>query len=174
MEIWKEVKGFEGFYEVSNLGNVRSCERVVSFGVQKRTVKSEIIYQNPKGGNYLTVNFSANNKQYRKYVHRLVAEAFIPNPENKAEVNHINEKHKDNRAENLEWVSRQENIVYSMGGSKNHSCKSKSYYEKYPIEKSGFKTICKRRGWNFEKFNIIFSGLRYKNGTKRYFFVEKG
>lgn len=172
MEIWREVSEFKGYYEVSNRGNVRSCERIVQFRKQNRVLKGKQIYQNPKGGKYLTVNLSVENKQYRRYVHRLVAEAFIPNPENKKEVNHINEIHTDNRVENLEWVTRRENIYHSFGGSKNHTCKPVEYYEKFPLTIYEFKKRCNSRGWKFEDFELIDSGL-YEHRSKKYFYKLK-
>ena len=110
MEIWKPVKDYEGLYEISNLGRIRSCDRIVSFGKQKRLSKGKILIQNTAGSNYNHIKLSKNNIVKRKYIHRLVCEAFIPNTENKPEINHINENKRDNRVENLEWVTKKENM----------------------------------------------------------------
>lgn len=99
-EIWKPIAGFEGVYEVSSLGNVRSANG--------RMRKPFMI---PKG--YLMIDLFHNYRLTRARVNRLVAEAFIPNPDNKTEVNHKNENKTDNRAENLEWTSKSENMIHA-------------------------------------------------------------
>ncbi len=106
-EKWRDIQGFEGAYQVSSLGNVRSLERHVNTWNAYKTLKTQFLKPCKRNG-YLYV--SLQRKQYA--VHRLVAEAFIPNPENKPQVNHKNENKSDNRAENLEWVTAKENINY--------------------------------------------------------------
>lgn len=113
-EVWKPVVGLEGRYEVSNLGNIRSVDICVPqrnghVGIKKgMAVKSHI-----NNSGYLRFSASTGKKHYvTKLVHRCVAEAFIPNPSNFSEVNHLNENKLDNRAENLCWVTHRENIQY--------------------------------------------------------------
>lgn len=96
MEIWKQVKGFEGLYEVSNLGNVRSLN-YHNWGIVKNLTPTA-----DKFG-YLRVCLSKNDRQYNGIVYRMVAQAFIENPDNFPQINHINEDKSDNRVENLEW-----------------------------------------------------------------------
>lgn len=103
-EIWKPVVGYEGFYEVSNLGRVKSLH----------CNPAKIIAQTGRPNHYLSVHLSKNGKATRKNVHRLVAMAFVSNPSNKLQVNHINGNRADNRAENLEWVTGSENIKHSF------------------------------------------------------------
>ncbi len=102
MEIWKPVVGYEGHYEVSNLGRVRSVPKVLS----PWTNNSE--YQ------YVTLKVAGINdgKKRNRSVHSLVAEAFVENPEGLREVNHKNEIKDDNRSDNLEWATRQYNCNY--------------------------------------------------------------
>lgn len=120
-EIWKDIEGYEGIYQVSSLGRVRSLPRVVyirhqSGKVWPREEKGIIMAQKLQNTDRLQVCLRkvVDGKRHRRtfYVHRLVAVAFVPNPDNKSTVNHINEDHHDNRAENLEWMTKKENNQY--------------------------------------------------------------
>lgn len=112
-EQWKDIDGYEGYYQISNLGRVKSLERkVVGYYGADRTLK-ERIKSLQKSDGYLTVSLSKNGKNKRYKIHRLLAKAFIPNPENKKCINHKNGIKTDNRIENLEWVTRKENLQHA-------------------------------------------------------------
>lgn len=113
-EIWKDVAFFEGLYKVSNMGNVRSLERVVQFGNQKRTVKPSYLRFFKKSNGYLSVKLYKECRQYTMYVHRLVAMAFCDGYFEKADVNHIDGNKSNNISTNLEWCTRSENIIHSV------------------------------------------------------------
>lgn len=108
-EIWKDIPNFEGLYQVSNLGRVKSLEKKVWNRYQfiKKEEKMLKYGNTPKG--YYTVKLYKNSTHCNKKIHRLVAEAFIPNPEGKPQVNHIDGNKKNNNVENLEWCSNKEN-----------------------------------------------------------------
>lgn len=115
-EIWKDIIGYEGIYRISNLGRVLSLEREVSNSSHsKRIVKAKILNSSHRGHSYDYVHLCKGNKYKREYVHRLVAKAFISNPNRYLEVNHKNENKHDNRAENLEWCNRLYNVNYGTG-----------------------------------------------------------
>ncbi|WP_455094397.1 NUMOD4 domain-containing protein [Prevotella koreensis] len=107
-EIWQSIKGFEDYYEVSNMGNVRSKDRVIiqNNGVF-HTRKSKVLKPqiNKKNG-YFQVMLVIHKRCRLFYIHRLVAEAFVENPYNLELVSHINNDDTDNRAENLIYMSR--------------------------------------------------------------------
>jgi hypothetical protein len=110
-ELWKAIKGFEGIYEISNLGRVKGLERVVICkNGQPKTVRERILSPKKSNSGYFEVQLQYAGKRKMQYIHRLVAETFMPNPEHKEEVNHIDENKTNNRVDNLEWVTRMENV----------------------------------------------------------------
>lgn len=118
-EIWKPVVGFEGFYEVSNKGRVRGVEHYVPT-FNKGTLYQQIVYgkilkPSQKSDGYLAVDLHKNAVRKTITVHRLVATAFIPNPDNKPCVNHLDEVKTHNWVENLEWCTVYENLHYGTG-----------------------------------------------------------
>lgn len=113
--IWKEIKGFEGDYEVSNSGLIRSVEAViVKSNSRKYTRKSKTLKPAKDARGYLRVAFSICGKLTTLKVHRLVAEAYIPNPENKPQVNHKDGIKDNNNDWNLEWATQAENVDHAM------------------------------------------------------------
>lgn len=106
MEIWKQIKGYEGLYEVSNLGRVKSlCAGRWGYEMIRKPVKD-------KDG-YLTVNLKKDGKYECAKIHRLVASAFVPNPNDFPQVNHRDENKQNNSAENLEWCTAKYNNTYN-------------------------------------------------------------
>ena len=105
IEIWKDVAGYEGLYQVSNLGRVKR--------LKGKYMKSDKLLKQVKlDSGYVAVCLCKHNKTKNFRVHRLVAEAFIPNPEEKPQVNHIDENKTNNVASNLEWMTAKENNNY--------------------------------------------------------------
>lgn len=141
VEIWKSVKEFP-YYEISNKGNVRSIDRwVKQNGRKDRFCKGcvKTISKNPNG--YLMVLFSEHHKTYTKYIHRLVAEHFVENPESEKVVNHIDGNKENNNYDNLEWVDYSKNSLHSYNVLKQR--KPKSCGTSFPIivtDKNGVKT----------------------------------
>ena len=129
MEIWKEIKGYEGLYEVSSEGRVRNL------------IKGNYLSLKNLNG-YQRVGLCIHHKQKWFFVHRLVAQTFIPNPEEKPEVDHINCDRCDNRVENLRWVTSKENNNNPITRKNKSACrigipKSAEHRKNISLSKTG-------------------------------------
>lgn len=124
LEAWKDIEGYEGLYQVSNRGRVRSLDRVEYInnkvgGITRRVRKGKILKPCFDGKkNYVHVNLSVDNESHTVNIHRLVALAFLPNPCNYREINHKDEDKTNNNVDNLEWCDHSYNNTY---GSKFQS-----------------------------------------------------
>lgn len=107
-EIWKDIIGFEGLYQVSNLGRVKSFRKPKQYKCADEYIMKEYI----GNSGYIVVTLYKSRSRTKKLVHRLVADAFIPNPENLPHVNHKDENKHNNRADNLEWCTPKYNNNY--------------------------------------------------------------
>ena len=126
MEIWKNIKGYEGFYQVSNMGRVKSLERTfIDKSGRKRTIKERILKQAAWSTGYLSVVLSTSGKRKMFAVHRLVCKAFHEKPDNKPCVNHIDENKTNNCASNLEWCTSSENNNHGTRNERSGKAQSK-------------------------------------------------
>ncbi|WBK39941.1 HNH endonuclease [PinkBerry-associated phage LS06-2018-MD08] len=168
-EIWKDIKGYEGYYQISNLGRVKSLERKCKTNNSYRIKKEKIL----KGGfttkRYKHVTLLKNKITKTYQIHRLVAIAFIENLLNKETVNHKNGIKDDNRVENLEWMTYSENIKHafdtglkSLKGENHNQTKLKNediYYIRkskktikelcdiYNLSRKALENIINRKSW---------------------------
>lgn len=140
-EVWKDVNGFKGFYQISNLGNVKSLERKVPQGKygNYRVLKEMQLHPTDNGNGYLIISLRRGNKRKNYYIHRLVAEHFVDNPRALNYVNHKDYNKRNNNAENLEWCTQKENVLYSSSRMrKTHkNWKVSSTNEKYIYMRGG-------------------------------------
>lgn len=145
-EIWKDIEGYEGLYQVSNLGKVK--------GLRKNIILS------PSNGEYKKVILCNKGERITKPIHRLVAEAFLDNPYNKSQVNHINGDKLDNRLDNLEWVTQSENTVHAYKMKLNKPFKAIYYVLQYDLQGNFIKKWnCLKeisKNTNFNKPNIMY------------------
>lgn len=133
---WKSVEGFEGLYEVSNTGEVKSLERFTENNGGKQMRREKLLKQRAGSHGHLIVVLSKDSKTYPRLVHRLVATAFIPNPDGKPVVDHIDTNPQNNNVNNLRWVTIQENALNPL--TRKHNSESKkghpSYYRGFSEE----------------------------------------
>lgn len=117
IEIWKPVVGYEEQYEVSINGIVKGIDRMTITKAGLRSIKGRILKTRINNDGYIEVRISKNGKSISTFTHILIAKAFIPNPLNKPELNHLNGEKTDNSIDNLEWCTHSENMIhaYKMG-----------------------------------------------------------
>lgn len=128
-EIWRPVVGYEGLYEVSNTGRVRSMDRYVKCDYERyRLHKGKVLSPAKDKDGYLVVSLHFNGKKNTIKVHRMVAEAFIPNPDNLPQVNHRDEDKTNNRVENLEFCTAKYNLSYGTRNIRERDTKIKNGY----------------------------------------------
>lgn len=186
-EIWKDIQGYEGLYQISNLGRVKGLERY-SYGQREKDTVPLITYQKEKvlkfstnkkiPNSYLYVTLSKDAKKTRMFLHRLLGKTFIPNPENKPHVNHINGIKNDNRLENLEWVTCMENMhhfVKNSGKNKSSKFVGVRYEERNKFRKWGARVFIdgerKDLGWHYsenEAAQAIVSALKKHGIINKY------
>lgn len=165
MEEWRDIEGYEGLYQVSNLGNVRSL-MMWNGHIYKKRIKSYLLSKTKTTTGYWKVELSKNNKKKSHKVHRLVATAFIENSKNKKIINHKDFNPLNNCVDNLEWVTQKENIDYSsknhkLGKVKNEQLKTDiiNYYKKG----NSSSKVCNK--FNITKI-ILYKLLNDNNITK--------
>ena len=125
-EIWKDIKGYEGLYQISNYGNLKSLDRKVNVKNNfYRISKGKIIKSTPQTNNYLRATLCKKNKKYDARIHRLVAEHFIKNPFNKPYINHKDFNKRNNYFNNLEWVAPKENDYHAFLNGKKYRLRCK-------------------------------------------------
>ena len=156
MEIFKDVKGYEGYYEISNLGRVRSTSYK-----GKRILKPAIT----KNG-YLNVIFCVNQKKEHKFIHRLVAEAFIPNPNNLETVDHIDNCKEHNYVGNLQWLTREDNTSKAI--SKPIRCLQNNKI--YPSQKAAAQEL----GLDQGSISKVVRGLMKKTKNYSFEYITEG
>lgn len=120
-EIWKEIPGYEGYYEVSNFGNFRSIRRLIKYKKNGlRVYPSKTLLTETTKDNYQRIVLMKNGIKKRFMCHRLVAITFIPNVNNKPCVNHIDGNKSNNNVTNLEWVTSKENAIHAFKNNLSH------------------------------------------------------
>ncbi len=151
MEIWKDIPGYEGRYCASNLGNVKSLDWFYySKGAGKIPYKinhyGKLLKQSISPYGYYYVGLHINSKQYGNLIHRLIALAFIPNPKNKPQINHIDGNKANNHVNNLEWCTQSENMQHSykiglnrMDNDYNNNSKLNSFQVRVIRKAEGLK-----------------------------------
>ena len=149
-EIWRDIVGYEGLYQISNLGNVKSLN-------YRRTGKERILNPGNNGSEYLFVILCKNGKRKNFTIHRLVANAFLENSDDKSDVNHKDEDKTNNCVDNLEWMSRKENINFGTHNQRSAKSRSKSVIQ-YSLDGKFIKEwpsiIQIERDLGFSKGNI--------------------
>jgi hypothetical protein len=172
MEVWKDIQGYEGLYQVSNLGRVKSLEKSIPHLGYYRKVKEKVLSGTMSNYGYLVYKLGGKIKGKKIYGHRLVAQTFLPNNENKPFVNHINGIKTDNRIENLEWCTQLENVdhAYKFGlmdnyGEKNPMSKiteSIAKEIKYGHKNLNQTEIAKLYNMKQNSISQIINGIRWK------------
>lgn len=161
MEVWKDIEGYKGLYQVSSWGRVKNYRSGRVLKCDKTTY------------GYLRVTLVNNGNIQHQLVHRLVAEAFIPNPENKPQVNHIDENKENNCVENLEWCTRSENMNHgtrNLRASKTNSIPIVCI--ETGVEYYGIKECARNMGLHDGNITSVLKGKRKHTGGYTFKYKE--
>ena len=168
-EEWKNIKGYDGLYQVSNKGRIKSfyCNKCIHGNI-KNVNRTRILEPFDNGSGYLVVGLTKNKKRKNYYIHRLVADAFIENKDNKEEVNHIDFNKKNNSLENLEWVTSRENSIHAIEKIKKprFSYKTNTGYHHitYRKDKNIYRVTFNKNNKSYEKtFKDINDAIKYRD-----------
>lgn len=162
-EIWKDIEGYEGLYQVSNFGKIKSLGN-------KNCHKNELILKLGIRNTYYVINLTKNNNRKSFQVHRLVANAFIPNPYNYPIVNHKDENPLNNNVDNLEWCTQKHNVIHSKHKMyKQRKIIYSDINEKY-IFKSKSSTTIKGKRYVYDYFRVMIKQIKF---DCRYSTLEK-
>lgn len=154
-EIWVDVKGYEGEFQVSNTGKIKSLARYVNTGGGgRRLICERIRALGPHTQGYQTITFKATERPW--LIHRIVAQHFIPNPENKPFVNHKDGNKHNNHVSNLEWATRQENEDHAYGTGLKNSTGSSNTMSKLNEEKVKLIKVLGKLGFSARGMAIDF------------------
>ena len=184
-EIWKDIQGYEGCYKVSNFGNVMALKREYSSNGSKRFTEEKILKKRINKDGYLNAALTLKGKRKDISVHRLVAMAFIDNPENKLEVNHKDGIKTNNNISNLEWNTRAENNRHAIENgllkfkkgegnfwynkTRGNSCRKKTVID---LETGIFydcvKDACDAKNFTYNQLKNRLTGITYNNTSLRY------
>jgi hypothetical protein len=173
VEIWKNIKGYEGKYQVSNLGRIKSLYRWNGKAFYKREHIMESYINNKNG--YIYIALMKNNKNKNCRLHRLVAEAFIPNPENKPQVNHIDGDKTNNNANNLEWCTQSENELHAYNKGLANSDNKKFKVFQYDMQGNllniydSLQEASDKTGVHISKISYCINNkYKYRNKREKY------
>ncbi len=184
-EIWKDIPGYEGYYQASNLGLIRSLDRIsMILGRPKKVFGRVIRLKTNKNNGYRMAILCVNGERKTHTVHRLVAKAWHENPNSLGDVNHRNGDKSDNRPENLEWCSRSDNLIHAYSSGLKISVKGTRVWtnkltedqvreifhsagihreigERFGVKKACVAAIKKRRIWKHISMDIIIRENNY-------------
>ena len=174
---WRDIKGFEGYYQVSDTGIVKSLARVITRSNGRiNTIKESIINPSACKSKYLKASLSINGKNSKPFVHRLVLEAFSPNPDpvKLNHINHIDENKHNNNLNNLEWISQEDNIRRGQGVHYTITSPDGTVYNVHGLSK-----FCREHNLDVPRLSRIATGklsplsgeargwnCQYLNGTR--------
>ena len=177
MEEWRDIIGYEGIYQASNRGRIKRVEHWKNQTIKqspekytRRPLTEKIMKQN--GDPYLRVCLSKNKESKTMSVHRLIAQSFIPNPNNYPEINHIDCDPKNNRVENLEWCDRKHNINHADRTAKAaRSCEKKIICKETGIIYESITKAARATGLQKSKISNVCHGKRNTTGGMHWQFV---
>jgi hypothetical protein len=174
MEIWKDILNYENIYQISNFGRVKSIERKLNTGNNFFRIKKEnILKQQSNKRGYSTCILTKNNKIQGVLIHRLVAQAFLPNPKNKPQVNHINGIKSDNNISNLEWNTSSENNKHAHLNKLNNARKgSENSLSKIVLNLENgiyYDSLKEAAYYNNINYGTLKSAMRFKTKLNKKF-----